>query len=157
MNFMNKQILSRHIQKNKQNIEANIRSHAFMEEKYLLEDLYTTNAGLTSEEAEKRQDSFGKNVITVGNKNTVFHRLRDSVINPFNIVLLIIAAIIYFTDVIASPNPDFFTVIVILSLVLLSSSVAFVQTQRSNTAAVKNDFQQIRYLARWQAVGNSNR
>ena len=137
MKFMNKQILSRHIQKNKQNIEANIRSHAFMEEKYLLEDLYTTNAGLTSEEAEKRQDSFGKNVITVGNKNTVFHRLRDSVINPFNIVLLIIAAIIYFTDVIASPNPDFFTVIVILSLVLLSSSVAFVQTQRSNKAAEK--------------------
>ena len=137
MNFMNKQILSRQIQKNKQNIEANLRSYAFMEEEYLLENLYTTPAGLTSEEAENRQGSFGKNVITAGNKNTVLHRLKESIINPFNIVLLIIAVIIYFTDVVTASRPDYLTVIIIISLVLLSSSVAFVQTQRSNTAAEK--------------------
>ena len=137
MNFMSRKTRIRQIQKNKQNIEAKHRFYAFLTGEELLARLSTTQAGLTWEEAESRQDEFGENVITIGNKNTMLHRLREAVINPFNIILLLIAVITYFTDVVASSKPNYLTVIIILSLVFLSSLVAFVQSQRSNAAAEK--------------------
>ena len=137
MNFMSRKTRIRQIQKNKQNIEAKHRFYAFLTGEELLARLSTTQAGLTWEEAESRQDEFGENVITIGNKNTMLHRLREAVINPFNIILLLIAVITYFTDVAASSKPNYLTVIIILSLVFLSSLVAFVQSQRSNAAAEK--------------------
>lgn len=137
MNFMSRKTRIRQIQKNKQNIEAKHRFYAFLTGEELLACLSTTQAGLTGEEAESRQDEFGENVITIGNKNTMLHRLREAVINPFNIILLLIAGITYFTDVVASSKPNYLTVIIILSLVFLSSLVAFVQSQRSNAAAEK--------------------
>lgn len=135
MNFMNKKNPGKQIQKNKHDTEVKLRSYAFLTAEELLTRLSATQAGLTSEEAENRQDEFGKNVITIGNKNTALRRLREAVVNPFNVILLLIAVISYFTDVVASSKPDYLTVIIILSLVFLSSLVAFVQSQRSNAAA----------------------
>lgn len=135
MNFMRKKPIYAQIQKNKQNTEEKLRTYAFWTEKQLLDDLAVTAAGLTSEEAEERQEEYGANVITVGKRDTVLHRLREAVINPFNVILLIIAVVTYFTDVISSSRPDYLTVGIIVSLVLLSSLVAFVQNQRSNAAA----------------------
>ncbi|WP_207636347.1 magnesium-translocating P-type ATPase [Desulfosporosinus youngiae] len=137
VNFMNGKSLGRQIQKNKHDTEVKLHSYAFLTAEELFSHLSTTQAGLTSEEAENRQAEFGKNVITVGNKNTLLHRLREAVVNPFNLILLLIAIITYFTDVVASSRPDYLTVIIILSLVLLSSLVAFIQSQRSNAAAEK--------------------
>lgn len=137
VNIMNRKNFNKEIQRNKQNTEAKLRSLAFMEEKELLARLSVSQAGLTSEEAEERQDKFGKNVITIGNKNTVIHRLREATINPFNIILFLIAVITYFTDVIASSKPDYLTVSIILTLIFLSGLVAFVQSERSNAAAEK--------------------
>jgi len=96
---------------------------------------YLLQAGLTGNEAEKRQNEFGKNIITTGNKNTTLHRLKEAVVNPFNIILLLIAVITYFTDVVMSSQPDYLTVIIVVSLVLLASAVAFIQSERSNNAA----------------------
>lgn len=135
MNFIRKRSVYAQIQKNKQNTEEKLRTYAFWTEEQLLGDLAVTASGLTKEEAERRQEEYGANVITVGKKDTVLHRLREAVINPFNVILLIIAAVTYFTDVIASSRPDYLTVGIIVFLVLLSSLVAFVQNQRSNAAA----------------------
>lgn len=115
--------------------EETLRSYSFLAEEELFASLSATRPGLTGEEAESRLDSFGKNVITTGNKNTPMHRLREAVINPFNIILLFIAGITYFTDVAMASQPDYLTVIIIISLVLLSSTVAFIQSQRSDSAA----------------------
>lgn len=137
MNFINKKNHGRQIQKNKLETENKIHSYAFLTVEELFTQLSSKYAGLTSQDAENRQGEFGKNVITVGNKNTVLHRLREAVINPFNIILLIVAVVTCFTDVIASKKPDYLTVSIILSLVFLSSLVAFVQNHRSNAAAEK--------------------
>ncbi len=123
------------IQKNKKTSETNLRVFAFRDLDLLMADLGTTTAGLTANQVEERQEEYGRNVITGGRKNTALHRLREAVVNPFNIVLLVIAVITLFTDVIYSSQPDFLTVGIILSLVLLSSMVAFVQGERSNAAA----------------------
>ncbi|MGC4018198.1 MAG: magnesium-translocating P-type ATPase [Muricomes sp.] len=134
---MNRKIQGRQIQKNRQDTELKLRSYAFLTVEELFARLSSTQEGLTREEIEERQEEFGKNVITVGNKNTMLHRLREATINAFNIILILIAVITYFTDVVASSRPDYLTVTIILALVLLSSLVAFVQSQRSNTAAEK--------------------
>lgn len=125
------------ITKNKRESEARIRVLAFQDEKELLTELVTSLAGLTPEQIEERQDEDGKNIITAGTRNTILHRLREATVNPFNIVLFVIAVITLFTDVIYSSKPDFLTVGIILALVLVSSLVAFVQGERSNAAAEK--------------------
>lgn len=135
MNFFNKKSSSGKMNKNASYVEENLRSYAFFSTEELLACLSTKETGLTDKEVSNRQEDFGKNEITTGNKNTVFHRLRESVINPFNIILLLIAVITYFTDVVMSAHPDYLTVTIIISLVLISSVVAFVQNQRSNSAA----------------------
>lgn len=135
MNFMNRKTLGRQIQKNRHDTEVKLRSFTFLTAEKLFELLSVTQAGLTGEEAEDRQDQYGKNVITTGNKNTALRRLREAVVTPFNVILILIAIITYFTDVVASSKPDYLTVIIILSLVFLSSLVAFIQSRRSDAAA----------------------
>lgn len=137
MNFINRKTRSKQIQKNQYDTELKLRSYAFLTEKELFAKLSSDHGGLVNQEAENKQDEFGKNVITIGNKNTIRHRLVEAVINPFNVILLLVAVVTYFTDVVASKKPDYLTVIIILSLVFLSSLVAFVQSQRSNAAAEK--------------------
>ncbi|NLX92962.1 MAG: magnesium-translocating P-type ATPase [Clostridiales bacterium] len=138
LKFRNRTKISKEIQQNRLETEANIRTFAFLTQEELFDSLSAKQAGFTQEEAEERQDEFGKNIITVGNKNTLFHRIRDSIINPFNVILLLIAVITFFTDVInlkPGTPPDYNTVIIILSMVFLSGLVAFIQSERSNTAA----------------------
>ncbi|MEY8353969.1 magnesium-translocating P-type ATPase [Lachnospiraceae bacterium 54-53] len=137
MNFMKKKTIYTQVQKNRHGTEEKLRGYAFMEEEKLLLHLSASGEGLTSQAAEEKQEEYGPNVITIGSRDTVLHRLREAVINPFNVILLVIAAVNYFTDVIASSKPDYLTVGIIVSLVLLSSLVAFVQNQRSNAAAEK--------------------
>lgn len=135
MKFMRKKTISTQIQKNRRDTEKKLRDYAFLEEEKLLSSLSASKTGLSTEEALERQNEFGANVITAGIKDTTLHRLREAVINPFNVILLVIAAVNYFTDVIASSKPDYLTVSIIIFLVLVSSLIAFVQSQRSNAAA----------------------
>ncbi len=137
MKFMKKKTISTQIQKNRNDTEKKLRTYAFLEKENLLSSLSASMTGLTNEEALERQNEFGANVITAGNKDTTLHRLREAVINPFNVILLVIAAVNYFTDVIASSRPDYLTVSIIIFLVIVSSLISFVQSQRSNAAAEK--------------------
>lgn len=99
--------------------------------------LDSKNFGLSSEQVEEKIDEYGFNVITVGKKNNIWNRLADAVINPFNIVLFVIALITYFTDVVLTSEHDYLTVFIILFIILVSSLVAFIQGEQSNSAAQK--------------------
>ena len=123
------------IQADKLRVEDKLRKFAFMSMDDVLAELNSSISGITAEDAEKRLDEYGKNIITVGNKNTIFRRLREALINPFNVILLLIAMVTYITDVILSDVPDHVTVFIIIALVFLSGLVAFIQGERSNTAA----------------------
>ena len=118
-------------------IEEKLRVYSTLEQDLLLSELSTDSEGLSDEEAEERLDEFGRNVITPSEGNTIFSRVKEALINPFNIVLFIIAILTFFTDVIASAEPDYSTVIIILALVFLASLIAFVQSQRSDSAVGK--------------------
>lgn len=137
MNFLMKRGNNNQLKKSRFFKDEEIRAYAFLEEEELLTRLSAKKGGLTQEEAEERQEEFGPNVITAGSRDTALHRLREAVINPFNVILLIIAAVTYFTDVMSSAKPDYLTVGIIVCLVVLSSLVAFIQSQRSSAAAEK--------------------
>ena len=125
------------LQQKKNESEKNLKNYAFMPMEEIYSSMSTTSNGLSARQAEELLEECGKNIITTDKGNTVAHRLREAIINPFNIVLLVIAAITFFTDVIYASKPDYLTVGIILALVALSSLVAFVQNQRSNAAAEK--------------------
>lgn len=135
MRFLTGKLKDTQQMKNRLFKEEEIRNFAFLKEEELFLLLSAKKTGLTESEAEERLEEFGPNVITAGKKDTALHRLREAVINPFNVILLIIAAVTYFTDVLASSKPDYLTVGIIVGLVVLSSLVAFIQSQRSNAAA----------------------
>lgn len=123
------------LQQNKDASADRLRSGSAMPLDDLFSRLQSSPRGCTSNQAEEKLARHGKNVITTNNRNTVWHRLREAVVNPFNIVLFIIAVITYFTDVVFAHDHDYLTVVIILVLIAVSSLVAFVQSQRSNAAA----------------------
>lgn len=133
---MRKRNRGKFIQENKSHTEEVLRSYALISLPKLLDELGTDQSGLTTADAAGRLEQDGENVITAGTKNTVWHRLRDALINPFNLILLLIALITYITDVVIAAKPDYLTLIIILSLVFISSAVAFYQSQRSHRAAM---------------------
>ena len=125
------------IAQRKTEAETELRKFALCAEEELFTLLESSRRGLSAEEAEEKLDDFGPNIIVTGEKNGVLRRLARSLINPFNLVLLLIAAITVVTDVLLSDVPDPTTSIIITAMIVISSAVAFTQGERSNAAAEK--------------------
>lgn len=100
-------------------------------------DLRTTKIGLSAEQVEENRDLYGENVITKGQEDPLWRKIYESIINPFTVILLLIALVSLVTNVLlAKPgqaDPKTFFIIVIL--VLLSGGIRFVQELRSDRAA----------------------
>ena len=97
----------------------------------------TSLTGLTEEQVEKNRDLYGENTITKGQEDSILKKIYESIINPFTIILLVIAMISMVTNVwLAKPGQeDPTTSIIIVVLVLISGGIRFVQELRSDKAA----------------------
>lgn len=107
-------------------------------------DRYGTGAsGLTEEQAEASRDRYGANKVTREKKKSVAARLVEAFVNPFTVILFVLAGVSTVTDIILplrSGNMDDFnpvTVCIILTLLLISGVLRFVQETRSGDAAAK--------------------
>ena len=125
------------ITQKKNDCEERLRRFAFMDESELLIALESSSAGISKDNAAEKLDEIGLNVIITDKEQNMLSRLFDALINPFNIVLFLVAVITFITDVILSSEPDMATSIIILMLIFVSSAVAFFQGERSNNAASK--------------------
>lgn len=83
-------------------VEERLRANSKIEVKDLFENFKTSYAGVSVVDIDDRLEEYGKNTIEIKNRNTLLHKIREAIINPFNIVLLIVAAITLCTDVIFS-------------------------------------------------------
>ena len=123
------------------NVEATNRLYqaSFSNEEQLLNIYQNTDQGYNEDQAEKSRDEYGENIITHGKQNPIFKRLFDAFINPFTIVLLVLAIISAFTDIIMAEPQDKnpMTVIIITIMVLISGILRFVQETRSGNVADK--------------------
>lgn len=97
----------------------------------------TTSQGLTQEMAVDRLQQDGQNIVSKSKRDPLPIRFLKSLLNPFNAILLFIATVSYFTDVVyAAPGEkDVVTVFIIVILVLISTLMSFFQEERSYTAA----------------------
>ena len=86
--------------------------------------------GFDEELVEYMRDEYGKNVITKANAETLFKRLFDAFVNPFTIVLFILAVVSLITG-------DIPAVVIVLTMVIISGLLRFIQEGRSGKAAEK--------------------
>jgi Mg2+-importing ATPase len=86
--------------------------------------------GFDEEKVEDMRDEYGENVITRHKKDSWLKRLAGAFINPFTIVLSILAVISFFTT-------DYAAVTIVLTMVIISGLLRFIQELRSGNAAEK--------------------
>jgi len=96
----------------------------------LCQRLRSSPAGLTHEEAARRLQDFGLNLVARERKPTILEEIWGRARNPLNALLLTLAAVSYFIG-------DMRAAIVIVLMVLLAVGTAFVQEHRSNEAAAR--------------------
>ena len=101
--------------------------------------LESRDTGLNEEEVDEKLTRFGANEVLHEQAPAWYMQLLSAFANPFIVVLLVLATISFFMDVLLQEpaNRDYKTVIVITIMVLLSSFLRFIQEYRSNAAAEK--------------------
>ena len=110
-----------------------------LKEKDILKRYNTNYKGYEEIKVELMREEYGKNEITHKKGESIFMKLIKSFINPFTIILLILVAISFVTDVVmANPGEESLTsVIIVTTMVLVSGILRFVQEAKSNKAAEK--------------------
>ena len=114
-----------------------IKEFSTLEKEEILKKLNTSINGLSYEKIVERQEEYGKNIIDVKNNKTLLNRLKEAIINPFNIVLILVAVVTFFTDVVIQEKKDYLTFTIIISTIIISSLISFFQQASSDKAVQK--------------------
>ena len=93
--------------------------------------------GLTNSEAEERIKKQGFNEIKQARPKKWYNYFLESLITPFNSILIGIVIILLYTDVYLAEVPSYANIIVIIILVTASTLLDFFEEYRSNKAAEK--------------------
>ena len=115
------------------------RNHA----EAVLTGLGTSYSGLTAHQVEDKRALYGNNKVTHEKKKSFFKRICGAFINPFTAILFVLALVSFITDVIIPfrqnkpEDIDLVTVIIILTMVIISGMLRFIQETRSGNAAAK--------------------
>ena len=118
-------------------VEKTLLELSGMEQKALFEKYQTDEDGLDPVQAADRLEEYGKNIIDFGNEKSLAVRIKDAIINPFNIVLLVVALITFITDVVMADEPSIATFAMLVAVIIISATISFVQEEKSNNAAKK--------------------
>ncbi|MGL4450588.1 MAG: magnesium-translocating P-type ATPase [Sarcina sp.] len=116
-------------------VEDRIRLLSTFDESKILDYMNTRIEGLTQKEVLKKQEN-GFNELSKKKESQILKALM-AFINPFTIVLGILAVVSFITDFLLSPvsERDLTTVIIILTMVLVSGVLKIVQEGKSNKAS----------------------
>ncbi len=120
---------------NVKKVDDILTSFSLMSQAEVFDHFSLNNDGLNATQIEAGQEKYGPNKIQTDNHDSLFYRLKESIINPFNIVLLAVIGVSYFTDVVLPETPSYATIIMLIVIVAISSAVSFVQSQKSDAAA----------------------
>ena len=93
--------------------------------------------GLTSSEVASNLKQYGKNVMKQKKPKQWYNYLFESLFSTFNLILLGIVVVLFYTDIILTTPPSYANIIVILVLILASTLLEFFEVYRSNKAAEK--------------------
>ena len=123
--------------KGERTIHRRVLEYAYMDTDALYRDFHIPEQGYDEEQAEESRQRYGSNVLSGRASDTVLYRLRRAFINPFAVILFVLASISFVTDVLLASNfsRDMTTVIIILSMLLISGGVRFIQEMRAKRVA----------------------
>ncbi len=93
--------------------------------------------GLTSKQAEINIKKFGLNETKKAKPKKWYNYLLQSLLTPFNFILIGISIILIYTDIYLAIEPSYANIIVIAILVTASTLLDFFESYRSNKAAEK--------------------
>lgn len=132
-----KRVITEEVRKN--GVANNLIVASKLKEKDILKRYNTSYDGYEDSKVELMRDEYGENKITHKKDDSILKRLVEAFINPFTIILLILAVISFATDIImAEPGKkDGTSVIIVTLMVLVSGILRFVQETKSNKAAEK--------------------
>ena len=121
----------------RQEVEGKLIELSGIGQKELFEKYGVDEYGLDPVQAADRLEEYGRNIIDFGKEKSLAVRVKDAIINPFNVVLLVVAIITFITDVVLAEEPSFATFIMLVAVIIISATISFVQEEKSNTAAKK--------------------
>lgn len=93
--------------------------------------------GISTKEAEAKLQKLGPNEIRQAKPKRWYNYFWESLVTPFNCILIGIALILSYTDIILAETPSYANIIVIAILVIASTLLDFFEEYRSNKAAEK--------------------
>lgn len=114
-----------------------VLDYAYMDIAALYQDLHLSQQGYNNKQAEESRAEYGKNILSGRASDTVLYRLRRAFINPFTVILFVLAVISFLTDVVLASNfsRNITAVAIILSMLLISGIVRFTQELRAKRIA----------------------
>ena len=102
-----------------------------------LAEYKVTESGLSTKKAEESIHNLGPNEIKQAKPKKWYHYLFESLLTPFNCILIGISIILVYTDIYLAETPSYANIIVIAILVVASTLLDFFESYRSNKAAEK--------------------
>ena len=122
-------------------LDSRIKKYAYRDIKEIYRDIGATPDGLLSEQVEPMREKYGKNGFAERKNDTILHRLRRAFINPFNVILFILAMVSLVTDVLLASNfaRNATTAVIIFSMILISGAIRLIQELRAKNAADQLD------------------
>ena len=139
-----KEIALKQIARDEQNKRIDYCANNSVKDVFL--NLNSSLMGLADKDVESSRNIYGNNKVTREKKKSLPRRLLEAFVNPFTIVLFCLAIVSCITDMIfpacslfgSTPEDfDYLTVVIILTMVLISGTLRFVQESRSGNAAEK--------------------
>lgn len=105
----------------------------------VLQRLGSAAAGLGAAQVSALRQRYGANVLAVKNRDSLARRLCRSFVNPFSVVLLVLACVSFITDYLlaAAGDKDLTAVLIVAGMVLVSGTLHFVQEARSGNALAR--------------------
>lgn len=103
----------------------------------VLKTLDSDQGGYSSEKAEKLLEDYGPNEIKREKRKNPLVGFVNVLINPFNLVLMVVIAVTFISDIILASEKDYITIIILIIIVMISTLISFVQDERSTAASEK--------------------
>lgn len=110
-----------------------VLDYAYMDIDTLFRDFHISSQGYSEAQVEESRARYGNNSLSGRASDTVVYRLKRAFLNPFSVILFVLACISFFTDVVLASNfsRDMTTALIILCMLFISGAVRFTQEMRA--------------------------
>jgi Mg2+-importing ATPase len=143
-------------------IHERAAQYACADTEKLFRDFHISEDGYDPAQVERSRELYGENILPEGKGDSVGRRLRRAFVNPFTMILFVLAVISFFTDVLLASNfsRDGTTVIIIVSMLLLSGIMRFIQEMRAKRitdrlSSILRSEVLVRRSGNWQRIPSS--